>query len=216
MVIQLHEYWDEYSLLHVKRGQFSENGVLFATQYYLLRFLNQNISVKDMLDAQDTFHNTIKKGFFDPNPSDDNKEDCHFSHDNMTALYCLGHLLGMDLKKLPISLWNGRNWYHPRDLIFYNVMQENKLSYLLMPLLCIISFVSALSSKGRTSGKMLLWLRLNILKRHKNLFIRSFASQTLKLCLRVMPNEGMVEVSSIYFKKKDHPVNVEMRRLYDK
>lgn len=210
-------WFDTYDLLHVRQGEFSENGPLFTAEYRLLKHLLGKNNYKVGLIAQ----NIIKVGWFDPNPSDNNGVTVHFSHDNMTGLYVLTKLAGLDCNNLPILKWNERWWLHPRDIAFYSIMKENIWSKLLLVPFLLLLLVSSLVSCSRhrdiTSGKMLWWTRWNALMLHKSRIVRACAKIGFKLAtaLITMKNDSWVGVSAIYFKEVDHPVNELMRELYE-
>ena len=64
-------FFDENGLLHVRKGEYSENGVLFLSEYIMLsKLLGRKIFIN--LDP------IVKDTFFDPNPAEDNGPACHF------------------------------------------------------------------------------------------------------------------------------------------
>lgn len=212
-------WFDVCDLLHVRRGEFSENGPLFTAEYRLLKHILGKNNYKVGLIAKDV----TKDGWFDPSPGslDNNGPTVHFSHDNMTGLYTLYALAGLSNEDLPILRWNHRWWLHPRDIAFYSIMKENIWSKLLLVpfllLLLVSSLVSCSRHRGITSGKMLWWTRWNTLMLHKSRIVRACAKIGFKLAtaLITMKNDSWVGVSAIYFKEVDHPVNVLMRELYE-
>ena len=218
-------YFDENSLLHVKRGEYSENGVLFTAHYQMLSRLLGKVggTTHDRMGVYRTFgYNEItRKHFFDPNPAHDNDENSHFSHDNLTGLHCYMKTIGDNaINRLPTFRWNNRNWLHPRDIIFYSIMKEKKWAYLLSLVLVIASVISCVAPRGKTSGKCLWWLRLQTLKLHPNKLLSLIGSSTLKLVENVMSKEHgdkvWIDTFSIYFAEPDHPVNELIREYYGK
>lgn len=208
-------FFDKYNLLHVEPNQFSENGVLFNSEYSLLSHL---IGKK---------YNSIylpiinRNTWFDPNPSDNNDENCHFSHDNMTGLYTLYKLQGLDCNELPTIKWNEGHWLHPRDIIYYSILKEKKWTYLLVLLLGLFSCITCLKTRQITSGKCLWWLRWHTMKYlHSSKFIRFSAHCMLKLNEHMLRKEHGEEVwkdiFSIYFKNPEHPINKLMEKSYAK
>ena len=202
-------FWDENNLLHVKKGEYTENGVLFTAHYIML----QKLLGQEWFDRLPK--KVIKPNFFDPNPSDDNVDDVHFSHDNMTGMYSM---IGGGFS-LPIYRWNKRWWLHPRDTIFYSIMHENKLFYIFLPVIALMAWISCRKERKDTSGKCLWWLRLQTMKNHKSKLVSIFGSKLLASMGNLIQKEHgwinpWVDVFSIYFKEKDHPINIKMREFY--
>lgn len=226
-------WFDKYDLLHVRQGEYSENGPLFLAEYWLLRkLLGESFWIYEttFIGINKTTiligeHGDAKEvKWFDPNPTDDNIPTVHFSHDNMTGLYVLTSLTNISnrgLSDLPVLRWNSRWWLHPRDIAFYSIMKENIWSKLLLVpfllLLLVSSLVSCSRHRGITSGKMLWWTRWNALMLHKSRIVRACAKIGFKLAtaLITMKNDSWAGVSAIYFKEVDHPVNELMRELYE-
>ena len=212
-------FFDENRLLHVKKGEYSENGPLFSAHYNML------CSLLGKPEETKQPRGIIKDKWFDSNPAHDNDENTHFSHDNMTGLYFLAmFFVEWDA---PTIKWNNRFWLHPRDTIFYSIMNYRKLSYLFLPIIAIMAWVSCRTERGRTSGKCMWWLRLQTLKLHDNKLVSWFGEKLYKrITNTVKKNHYMhdresiqfsspwVDVFSIYFSEADHPVNVKMREFY--
>lgn len=225
-------YWDENGLLHVKRGEYSENGVLFAAHCSMLK----------MLTGQAWYYkiptNVVRSGWFDPNPADNNDINSHFSHDNMTGLYATFQMIYRNTKDLPVCRWNNRFWLHPRDLLFYSLMHNKVWSVAGLPFLFLAAWLSARKPRESTSGKCLWWLRLQTLKLHKWSIVRKFANKTLKFVESILVKNhktrvykepiktevgalnvyyevaSWVDVFQIYFRDYEHPVNQLMREYY--
>jgi len=208
------KFFDSQGYLHHTTALESENGILFAAEFYLLTFLLKN----DLKGAWVPVGNCLKyspNGFwYDPNPSHKNNHNAHFSHDNMTGLYVLCFLLGFKnskiLKTLPTLKWNNRYWLHPRDIIFYSILKEKKWSYIGMPLLFIMSLISCLRKPANTSGKILWWIRIQTLRMHPSNLIKSIANKMLlimEFCLTL--NHGSAPMKSVfktYFTVTHHPI----------
>lgn len=209
-------FWDENALLHPQKGEYSENGILFAAYFWMAHKLRwQDFTFDNQAKMERAVNRTIGDGtFYNPNPAHDNAEDSHFSHDNMTGLYALADMAGYDNKNFPVKKWNKRAWLHPRDLIFYNIMKGNKVAQLFLPLIFIMAYVSCKKERGHTSGKCMWWLRLNTLKFRKDSLLSWFGSFTLNKMTKLIKKEhgetGWQDVFSIYFAHKDHPVNQQL------
>ena len=201
-------FFDKFGLLHTHRGVYSENGPLFTAHYLMLNTMlktGKYGSLKPIIAIRE-------RTWFNPNPSHDNDENCHFSHDNMTGLYSMCATLGVDYS-LPTMKWNNRYWLHPRDTIYYNILKGRKLFYLGLPLLYIMARISCSAPEGETSGKCMWWLRLNTLiemKIHRSKILQAFGRYTLKKV-----NEDWSDVFSIYFAVEDHPLHKLMEELYE-
>ena len=226
-------FFDENRLLHVKKGEYSENGPLFTAHFCMLQRLldipsNGAIEATNkMIVCKVDDDMVIRPKWFDSNPAHDNDENTHFSHDNMTGLYCLKQMQELERIELPTIRWNNRFWLHPRDTIFYSIMHTRKLAYLFLPIIAIMAWVSCRTERGRTSGKCMWWLRLQTLKLHDNKLVSWFGEKLYKrITNTVKKNHYMhdresiqfsspwVDVFSIYFSEADHPVNVKMREFY--
>ena len=208
---ELDSYWYK-DALHVRKNEVSENGPLFTAEYHMIQHLLGKSPDKNRLISAivDTGTKEDPETYLSHTRATTN----HFSHDNMTGLYVLLLMAGMSVKGMPISKWNDRWWLHPRDLIFYSLMQEKKWSLVLLPLLYLVSIVSCSSERSRTSGKMLWWLRLHVLE------MRGFRSSRgiIKLCESVMRLRGhgknpWLDAAKIYF-PSDHPIVTGMEELY--
>jgi hypothetical protein len=242
MTIIKNSYWDSDGLLHVHPGEPSENGILFSSEYWMLRLLlEKKVSCEEkwydecedhralLSESKDRIERAIgatekydekNKLFFDPLPTDKNPSDGHFSHDNMTGLHVMRLLVDARTKQLPTAYWNKRMWWHPRDWAFYAMAQAKPFSFLLFPLVALAALTSAFRKREITSGKMLLWLRLNALQLNKSFIVSRLARLTFNICERIMRKaHGKVpwlDISSIYFKEETHPVRLLMGDIYDK
>lgn len=210
MGARIMNYFDEYNLLHAKKDEVSENGILFLAEYVLLRKLQfGKLNVYDIIRALQSNIVTLSPPRYQANPPE---RGDHYSHDNMTGMYCLSLLTGQDLvKSLPVVRWNSRWWLHPRDIAFYLSCKYPKLFIFLAPILLLSLIVSLMKPKAHTSGRMLWFLRLNTLT------IKGYplAKHLLKYYIKDIYSKyrGLDELFSIYFPDPFHPNNVEMRGL---
>jgi len=208
-------FFDTNNMLHVRQGEYSENGPLFTAEYWLARLLKDGKLSDASINAIElSILQIIEDGWFNPQPDDDNDENCHFSHDNMTGLYTLCKLIKMDCNNLPILKWNNRWWLHPRDLAFYSIMKENLCSKLfslpLLALLLVMALHSCSKSQGITSGKMMWWVRWKILSLHTSVIVSKISKISWWICEKILERthgkNPMSEISAIYFKEEGHPV----------
>jgi hypothetical protein len=243
-----HSFFDSKGLLHVEKGVFSENGVLFAAEYwiffknikepYLSSFFQRE--TEKIIAGVYNYDSEKEKHWFDPNPSHNNDINSHYSHDNMTGLYCLGYFTeSFEIKQLPIIKWNcvkpskqqkwyykiqkklfgNYLWFHPRDFLFYLTLKNNILGYLGLPLLFLISFFSAFAPKNITSGKCKWLLAYLTLNNHTNKMVRAFSKLCLSLFSKTLKKEHgsqpFIDVFNIYFKNEEHPIHNQIKKLYE-
>jgi hypothetical protein len=217
--VKFEGYKDKYGLMHPIKGQFSENGILHLAEYALtLRLITgKPVGNPKFLNAViATIVDHVDFKVFDPNPSDNNDEYAHFSHDNMTGLYCLMYLLSFPLKNLPTFKWNHRRWLHPRDILFYSIMKNPVLKFLI-PLLAIPVYFSCIAKRNRTSGKCLWFLRLNILNlKYNNFATRSLLKLSEVLMKDLHGSRPYKDSFDVYFKDKEYPIHKLMEKYYDK
>ena len=215
-------FWDKHHLIHPNPAEVSENGILFTAEYwYLYNHLHANYLYKTHLRAAIYSQSRLDSDIyqFKANPSDPNPGS-HYSHDNMTGLYAMMILAGLSIKELPTIHWNDRLWLHPRDIAFYNILQQRKVAYLAFPLLVLMCAFSCLRNRGATSGKLLWWLRWHTLIEHfkgknKIMVKLSRAALSFSTFLIKFNHSGWADVFAIYFKYKDHPINKLARQLYE-
>lgn len=211
-----YEDWqDEGGFFHIQINPTkdgSENGPLFTAEVALFSKLNEfdlaPIDV-DNLKVSDTKFRDRYNGI-----------PTHFSHDNMTGLYCLREL-GFSSMSLPIIRWDSNDskyWLHPRDVIFYLALNNKLLSPLTL-LLLPISFLTFLRERGNTSGKCLWFTRFGTMSLSKNLILKAVGKMGLWFGDFFMePEHGdkpLQDVFSIYFANAGHPCREEAKELYE-
>ena len=187
----------ETDLLHVDDSGFmppyGENGILFTAEYIILR---------DELRADKMSLETLGMLAIDTTlaPSDRDR----LSHDNMTAIVCLSHVLGFAYHKKYFH----REWWwraHPRDVFFYLYMMggiPRLISLLgiwftiLDGLLTCFHWKRNKDGSLDTDGKLLVLLKCKALK----------LKRLEKLCtflLKKGNNCGWKTIFGIYF-RQDH------------
>ena len=220
-------WFDLNNMLHVRQGEYSENGPLFTAEYWLARLLNDGyLSDASKSAISLSILQICEDGWYNPQPDDLNDENCHYSHDNMTGLYALCKLADISVADLPVLKWNNRWWLHPRDIVFYTLMKMNgeklwiniPLGLLYLLILLPASLHSCFQERWRTSGKMLWWTRWNILMLHKSKMISTLSRLSWYVCEKLLKirhgDKPMTDVVSIYFKEEGHPVKEGIRRIY--
>lgn len=212
-------FQDQFGFIHLNENPTnlgSENGPLFTPASYLLMALN-NTPNEGMPNPK---YYLLKKSSTDF-VTEPLSPRFRFSHDNMTGLY-IARELGFHSMDLPICRWSvgeGRPlWYHPRDLIFYAALSNHKLGLALLPILLVISIFSYKKPKAVTSGKCLWFYRFGVLSLSKSpykSFIGKVGLGMGELLLKAQHgSKGFLDVFSIYFKNKNHPINKEIAKYY--
>lgn len=214
-------FFDRYGLLHVEQGHPSENGVLFAAEYFFTeKLISGRVSIPYVRRVIKSSIVSLEPFRFQANPPQNGD---HFSHDNLTGLYACAALLGSFRDSgLPVMRWNSRTWWHPRDILFYSLMKEYKWTLLFFPLICLFlsgsALVSCLKERANTSGKLLWWLRVQMMIVHPWWIVRTYGNCMKKIIIKCVERNhgvfGYADVAGIYFKNINHPIRINMERLY--
>lgn len=220
-------FWDKYGLLHVERGKTSENGILFATEFHYAKSISDNYfdGSLALYAIQSTMRTLHGEDYYEENPLLGLATDDHFSHDNMTALYALARICNQQdlIERLPVIHWNNRPWLHPRDILFYLLMKEISwlqplLLVLSVVLLLPISYLSCSRRREHTSGKMLVWVRLNALMKSRKKLTSRLAQFFLDICTSKIKDlhgsDGWADVARIYFPDRSHPNHIIFSNIY--
>ena len=186
---------------------FGENGVLFTAQYCILKKLLGKSTVNETLLA----HRAIENSKVDDNLYDASAPEKGegWSHDNHTAIVCLGEHFDLNVVKFP------KDWYyrriHPRDIVFYLyfILPPGVLRFIFKLLFFWVPSISMIVSCAqtykyrngkkiiKTDGKLLAWLRFNTVS----------MPITKWICTKIIEKKftrGWTRVFEIYF-GKDHP-----------
>ena len=207
-------FWDDYGLLHVQPNEPSENGILFASEYYVLEKIHNH----PIYEGDKALRNTrINEVTFQANPPEQGN---HFSHDNMTGYKCLTYNMYGSDGLTPILKWNDRFWLHPRDIIFYLILRlEGLCGFLLLLSLLPFLLFSLMKRRQVTSGKCLWFLRLTTLSLSHDPWLSTLADLYLVLTTLILSvahgNEPWIDVFSIYFKNPDHPIRSQIEEIYE-
>lgn len=196
----------------------SENPALFTAAVFLLIGMNKT-PIRTMLRPQ--------YGFLQKSPSHfvthPDSSVARFSHDNMTGAY-IARELDIHNLDLPVARWNvdsdRKYWMHPRDLIFYGALSNYKVGLVLLPLLWLMSVPSYVQNRSKTSGKCLWFYRFGILSLSGGFWKRLVGKVGIGIGEVLMrPQHGsqaFIDVFSTYFKNRNHPINIEIRKWYAK
>ena len=157
-------------LLNTRDGEeYAENSMLFTYEYILLTHMvgDYDPSVEvNFLNAL-LIKNKIGEGLYKDHPTADTTlplDDQMLSHDTLTAMMGASYLYGCTLHK---EVWkeikrqklgynnlepNGeRFWRHPRDLIYYGILNNNIICWLLFPLFALMNIISMFNSGSRNN-----------------------------------------------------------------
>lgn len=209
------KWLDVHGYIHLNESpevDESENGPMFTGLLLVTPNITRWNVANPFQQGPDLFAviNVKDKGAFRVNAK--GKWGDHFSHDNMTGLYCILNISPKPLKvirkHLPILKWNNRWWLHPRDISFYFWCHHPILG---LPFLWIASLAMIISCyqtykvRGgvkivKTDGKLLTWMRC-----------KSFNMPiTFAICTWLIKRNPYFvtwnHVASIYFKNPKHPL----------
>jgi len=145
-------------------GTSGENSFLWTVELYVACLKKgQNVSALGFTLDKALENMNLGNGLYKqaPHIGLDQGKDSYMSHDQLTAIICYLHLTGRKDKikeilaafKYGISYNNVDNKfrpYHPRDLIFYGIINGSFIAYLFLPLLYLITlFTFARETKER-------------------------------------------------------------------
>lgn len=188
---------------------FGENGVLFTAEYVIMKVNEMELAGlgKESLTGNLLGHRVIKTSQVEPDYFSSGEK--HFSHDNLTGVFCLSKTLGTDHHK---KIWFKNYWayLHPRDFIWYLWANQKWYSYLVLPFLWIATLAMMHSCWSdykvrngnkilKTDGKILTFLRLKTFR----------MPITARLCDWVLRNNNEFgswkACFTMYFKDPEHP-----------
>ncbi len=222
-------------LLHAKRSEPSENGILFTQEQYLLQLLNNEVPSK--IEFERAINNQVYdisgELHFQALPED---RGFHYSDDNYVALLCARLLVSRSIEDFPQFFWNQdispnftermkNSGLQPRSITFISMIKGGFLNILLLPLTSLIYFfvvmVSALSSSTDNSGNNLHWSRLMTLQVLGPWYLEAYARFTLwfreKVIFPIRENSTLNQFKD-YFKFSDgmeHPNLTLARKIYE-
>lgn len=208
----MNDWFDTYSMVHTEpQPSDSENGILFTTEYILLRLLETKLK-----DDNITLINFLlekhrgKSVFFKQTPWGSDYTD-KASHDNTTAAMVLSYICDLDHHKK----FNDFYW-HPRDYIYYKYLQNKLVGkvFLFIPIITmIVSCIRTTKVRNNkefihTDGKLLTFVRTGAGK---------IMPKTYKLCTWILKRKfgenPWSKIFEIYFKNEDHPNRKLSKRL---
>lgn len=192
---------------------FGENGVLFTAEYCVM----ENELLPGSTNVALLGHRVLKTSQVEEDYFSSGEK--HFSHDNLTGVFCLSKTLGTDHHK---KIWFRNYWayLHPRDFLWYLWANQRWYSYLVLPFFPIITLAMMHSCWSdfkvrngnkilKTDGKILSFLRLKAF----NMPI------TARLCDWVLRNNkefgSWKKCFEIYFRDPEHPLRNFPDEMYE-
>jgi len=201
-MIDVKEWIDADRFLHTKKNpdiDQSENGPMFSG---LLSIFRSKICDTPSFGEIWNFKHLWRANSYRDRGS-------HFSHDNMTGVYCLyRNHYGVVPRELPVAKWNNRWWLHPRDVFFYFWCHNPRIGLLFLWISSLAMIVSCIQKYKvrdgkkfiKTDGKLLAFLRC-----------RSFDLKiTYAICTFFIERHKYFnnwnDVARRYFKEEGHPL----------
>ena len=215
-------YWSKYGTLNAySHEEYAENSTLWTIEYIFMKELageDPEPKVIELANFIEVFLK-VEDGLYDQLPHKAGNHDDATSNDQITgfmALSCRYNLgfhkeIWKEIKRQTFRYDNlnpespsWKRFLHPRDIIVYGMMAGSKLWYLLAPIVFIAALVSCMKPKGVTSGKLLIWTRINAIR---NDWIRDMWLKFFNWVIR----GGYGHAFRVYFGRTGHP----MLRLLD-
>lgn len=217
--LEYRDWFDEVDLMHLNRNPDmgnSENGPLFTAEFHTLYakvYGKKHSLLSNSINAVNPNPGIYK-------PSGNGGE--HFSHDNMSGLYCMWYLYsGKCPKHLAITT---KYVKHPRDILFFlyaKMAHKTNIFYkFLQHMLLIIPAIAMIVScyqtykvrNGnkilKTDGKLLTWLRCETFG----------LTKTLAVCEWILKKRNIwynwSHIFIYYFKTEGHPNNEMSEKIY--
>lgn len=225
-------FFDEYGLLNSREDEKNaENALLWTYELILLLELQNSSSEahKSSLKAAIEICR-VGEGVYHQNPSfaltpPVNAHDAYMSPDQLIAITGASYRYGWEhaedvwkeIKRQGLLYDNinpnaPRRWVRPWDLAFYAICGGSSIAKLFMWMIALTCIVSCMSKPGRTSGKLLAFVKMNTLRQDSWMI-----EKTYKLCTWILKKQyvqlnGWWKPFSIYFSNLDHPCNIESRK----
>lgn len=224
-------YIDKYGLTNSKPDESgAENGLLWTLEHILLEEKKgSDQRARIALLKRSIEKCRVGQGLFMQNPSHvefgvHHERDTYMSPDQLIAIMLISYREGWEFHHEIIDEIKRQKYFfynnvkdkkvrliHPRDLVLYYTVAYPILGAILLPLLAIACVVACMKSRPHTSGKLLAWVKIEMLK-------KDFLSMRLsgKICdlLIKRTHKSWSDVFSIYFPLKDHPINILAKEVY--
>ena len=212
-------FYDEYNLVHCKPKEVSENASLFTAEWLLLEQMTQENSGMALEIAATSMISTLW------NPEEGRYQDrggvagYHWSHDNMTGIYAMSSINGWLPKSgLEKQTTTPNRFIHPRDILFYGMVERRWWATLAYPLvyllLLVFSIQPCLKPVGSTSGKLLWFVRARTMINEKLFMANLFYSIINRIAEYRHGDKPWVKIFATYFPYEDHPSNILARHIW--
>ena len=217
-------YRDKNGLITVDEGGTSaENSFLWTVELFIVQHKQGNntdslcFTIDKALEDMDLGKGLYKQA---PHIGLDQGHDSYMSHDQLTAIICYLSIKGRKDKikeilkafKYGISYNNVDSKFrpmHPRDLIFYNIMNGSILAWLLLPLLLLITFITFKQNIKKRNGVELQKTDGEILYYIKRECTNAFRPVNSYCESRVKSRFGSWDkLFNVYFRDDNHPINL--------
>lgn len=194
-------YFDEYGMPNPSVGERSTNGILFLVELILLlRLKGANVDTH-LTNYRWATEMMEMDGRYAQTPWTTPWED-EASHDNVTAIASLSYLLDYEWHKSIRFL----SYPHPRDLIYYGLLQKKWWAKLLQPIHSLLTihtcwrYYKAPNGLPDTDGKLLAWVKFQTYP----------MPITERICTYFIKKNfgGWKEVFQTYFREPDNPVRL--------
>lgn len=225
------DFIDGYGLTNSRKDEVNaENALLWTLEHLLLEELSGDIDPKRIMDINKAMHICkIEDGIYAQNPHFKGNppaiaHDAYMSPDQLVAFFGaskrfkwgFGADIWKEMKRQGVFRYDNINpekpkrFMHPKHVAFFAICQGSWIGYLLMPFLCLAMIWSCNAPKEKTSGKLLVWTKTEVLKEYKLIKL------TRKICDKLIEkrNGNWKEVFAIYFKDEDHPIRHLADRIY--
>lgn len=226
-------FFDEYGLLNSREDEKNaENALLWTYELILLLELQNSSSEahKSSLKAAIELCR-VGEGIYHQNPSfaltpPVNAHDAYMSPDQLIAITGASYRYGWkhaedvwkEIKRQGMLYDNinpnaPRRWVRPWDLVFYAICGGSRIAKLFMWMIALTCVISCMSKPGRTSGKLLAFVKMNTFKEDSWLMNKTYKLCTWLLKRQYKYGNGWWKAFAIYFPNTDHPCNIESRKI---
>ena len=233
------DYFDSNGLINSRPDEVhSENAPLWSMEYALLCRLF-GIPCQFIEASLFAFYKKcmIRPGLFNQRTFLDGTPEDHVSHDQLTALMCFSYVRGLVWHK---EIWQEikrqgyrydnlnpdkpRRWLHPRDIIFYGILNDVTWCKWLFPVFSLICQQTCIKKwKVRngikmpaTGGKLLTFVRC-VSTMHRLPKMQKLIEKCTTLIKKNDTMKCWTNVFRIYFPEEKHPITqiIEQGRSYD-
>lgn len=204
-------------------GTSGENSFLWTVElYFVLKSKGESLDAISKILDEALVKMYLGKGLYKqaPHLGLDSGHDSLMSHDQLTAIICYlkDKERYSEIKEIVGAFKYGISYnnvnddlrpYHPRDLIFYNIIDRGIISYIFLPLLWLITmytFINGTKHRNgvdlkKTDGELIYYVK----SRCTSIFKPIDWFCDLRIKQRFNNWDG---VFSTYFREVEHPLNI--------